>query len=255
MVTPIIGWVLLPLFARARARSDEEYTLVMRRSLELVLVIAFPTSLFMSLGAKEWVTLLYGPAYAPAATSLRILGCIFVLTYVAIVSANALILTGRAWAQAAISMCGLFVNPLLNWLLIARCQARYGDGGAGVGAAYAQIGTELVVTALMTGFVGRRAFDRRSTLMIVKTFGACAATWALDAWLQPQVHGAVRLAADALLYLVLIFALRAVHLRETLEFARAAFARKKKKPEMEIQTAAGAAAPAAGVLEGDRSLP
>jgi O-antigen/teichoic acid export membrane protein len=95
MVTPMIGWVLMPLFARARARSDEEYTQVMRRSLELVLAIAFPTSLFMALGAQEWVVLLYGPAYAPGGVSLKILASIFVLTYVAILSANALILTGE----------------------------------------------------------------------------------------------------------------------------------------------------------------
>jgi O-antigen/teichoic acid export membrane protein len=250
MVTPIIGWVLLPLFARARARSDAEYTQVMRRSLELVLVIAFPTSLFMALGAEEWMYLLYGPAFAPAAASLRILSSIFVLTYVAILSSNALILTGRAWAQAVISLCGLFVNPLLNWVFIARCQARYGDGGAGIGAAIAQVGTELVVTTVMTAFVGRRAFDRRSLSMIVKTLGASAAVWVLDAWLHPQVHPAVRLAADVAVYLVLIFALRAVQLSETLQFARAAFSKKKQQePEGEVGVAP------AGVLETDRSVP
>lgn len=227
MVTPMIGWVLMPLFARARARSDEEYTQVMRRSLELVLVIAFPTSLFMALGAGEWVVLLYGAAYAQAAISLKILASIFVLTYVAILSANALILTGRAWAQAAISISGLVVNPLLNWFFIPRAMARIGEGGAGVGAALSQLGTEIVVTSLMTALVGTRAFDRRSVLVIGKTLGVCVAVSLFDRWLEGRLPGLVRIAVDAVVYTGLVVAVRAVRVHETLSFARAAFARKQ----------------------------
>jgi O-antigen/teichoic acid export membrane protein len=230
MVTPMIGWVLLPLFARARARSEEEYTRVMRRSLELVLTLAFPTALFIALGASEWVLLLYGPAYAPAATSLRVLAPIFVFTYVAILSAHSLILTGRAWSQAFISISGLVVNPLFNWLLIERCLAAFGEGGAGVGAALAQVGTEVVVTALMIAMVGSRAFDRRSVSMVVRTALVCALVIALDGALARVLPPAGRLLADAAVYVALVFAFRAVKVRELLEFGRAAF--RTKRPEL-----------------------
>lgn len=232
MVTPMIGWVLMPLFARARARSDEEYTRVMRRSLELVLIIAFPSALFVGLGAHQWVTLLYGEAYAPAAVSLQILSSIFVLTYVAILSANALILTGRAWAQAGISISGLAVNPLLNWLFIPWAMARWAEGGAGVGAALSQLGTEIVVTVLMTALVGRRAFDRRSVVMIVKTVLLCIAVIALDRWLDGRVHPFIRLGLDLFAYLLGAVLSGAVHLTETIAFARGALQRKKQSPEM-----------------------
>jgi len=231
MVTPMIGWVLMPLFARARARSDEEYNTVMRRSLELVLAIAFPTSLAVCLGAEEWVVLLYGQAYAPAATSLKWLSSIFVLTYVAILSANALILTGRAWSQAVISVSGLVVNPLLNWLLIHRAMAMFGEGGAGIGAAMAQLGTEIVVTGLMTALVGARAFDRRSMLMIAKTIGVVIVVTLLDFYLQGRMPGLARVAVDGLAYVALIFAVRAMNVHETIQFARAAFARNKHSEE------------------------
>ncbi len=227
MVTPIIGWVLMPLFARARARSDEEYNQVMRRSLELVLAIAFPTSLAVCLGAEQWVVLLYGEAYAPAATSLKWLSSIFVLTYVAILSANALILTGRAWSQALISISGLVVNPLLNWLLIRRAMSTFGEGGAGIGAAMAQLGTEIVVTGLMTAYVGTRAFDRRSILMIVKTIAVVIAVTFLDFYLQGRMNPYVRIAVDGMAYVALILAVRAMNVQETIQFARAAFARKR----------------------------
>lgn len=225
MVTPMIGWVLMPLFARAQARSDAEYTQVMRRSLELVLAIAFPTSLVVCLGAEEWVVLLYGQAYAPAATSLKVLSSIFVLTYVAILCANALILTGRAWSQAAISISGLVVNPLLNWLFIRRAMSTFGEGGAGIGAAAAQLGTEFVVTALMTGLIGTRAFDRRSLVMIAKTLGVVVAVVALDAALTGALPGLARIALDGVAYLTLILGVRAMNLTETVAFAKAALAR------------------------------
>lgn len=222
MVTPMIGWVLMPLFARARARSDEEYTLVMRRSLELVLAIAFPTSLFMALGAKEWVVLLYGSAYAPAATSLKVLSSIFVLTYVAMLSANALILTGRAWAQAFISIGGLIANPLFNWLFIGPSMRWFGVGGAGIGAAISQLGTEVVVTVAMTTLVGRRAFDRRSLGVIAKTLLVCVLVSTLDFWLLERVHPALRLSADAAVYVLLVLGSGAVKVRELLAFVRSA---------------------------------
>lgn len=235
MVTPMIGWVLMPLFARARARSDEEYTRVMRRSLELVLAVAFPSSLFMALGAKEWVTLLYGAAYAPAATSLKVLSSIFVLTYVAILSSNALILTGRAWTQAFISIGGLVVNPLLNWVFISRAVRWFGQGGAGIGAAIAQLGTEIVVTVAMTSLVGRRAFDARSLSVIARTLVTCAAVSGLDWWLLEQVHPAVRLAADAVVYLVLVLGLGAVNVKELVAFVRTA-RQKDPTPSMPVAT-------------------
>jgi O-antigen/teichoic acid export membrane protein len=239
MVTPMIGWVLMPLFARARARSDEEYTRVMRRSLELVLAIAFPTSLLLGLGAEPIIVLLYGNDFAPAAASLRVLSIIFVFTYVAILSANALILTGRAWTQAFISIAGLALNPFLNWLLLTRA-AQLGDGGAGVGAAWAQVGTELGVTAAMTALVGRRAFDRRSVVMIVKTLVVCGVVIAIDLLALQGLHGLVRLAVDGVLYLLGVLLTRALDVKELVRFARGAMQRRKQP----IDGAGDATAPA-----------
>src|ERR1019366_8197822 len=42
LATPLIGWVLMPMFARAAARSQEEFYEQIRRSMELVLTVASP---------------------------------------------------------------------------------------------------------------------------------------------------------------------------------------------------------------------
>jgi O-antigen/teichoic acid export membrane protein len=230
VVAPIIGWVLMPLFARARARSEAEYTAVLRRSLELVLTFAFPTALMMALGAEVWVTLLYGAAYAPAAVSLKLLSPLFVLTYVAMLNATSLILTGRAWAQAFVSIAGVGINPLLNSLFIPFSMRTWGEGGAGRGAACAQLGTELTVTAVMTVLVGARAFDRRTMGTVARTLLVCAAVWAIDEALRARVGPAPRLLCDVLAYLGLAVASGAIHLRETVTFAREALRRPSLTP-------------------------
>jgi O-antigen/teichoic acid export membrane protein len=230
MIVPMIGWVLLPLFARARARSDEEYTRVMRRSLEMVLIIAFPSTLFLALGADLWISIFCGPEFAPAVASLQILAPLFVLTYVAIISASSLILTGRAWAQAFISLSGLAINPLLNWFLIPKSIEWFGTGGAGIGAAISQLGTEATVTVVMLAFVGTRAFDRRTIQMVLKTLLICATVVLLDQQLQNRFPAAVNLGIEVVVYLGLLIALRTVHVRETIDFARAAFAGRKQRP-------------------------
>jgi O-antigen/teichoic acid export membrane protein len=222
IIAPMIGWVLMPLFARARARSEGEYTRILRRSLELVLIFAIPSSLFMALGAQLWVALLYGEKYAPSAASLRLLSPLFVLTYVAMLNAHSLILTGRAWSQAVISIGGVLVNPLLNWLFVPPAMRWFGLGGAGRGAACAQLGTELLVTAAMMRLVGLRAFDRRTLVMLLKTAAVCVVVWALDAWLQGQLQPPGRLVIDAGVYAGLLLLSGAVKVRETLQFARAA---------------------------------
>ena len=65
LVTPLISWVLAPLYSRARHRSDEEFNRALTRSLELILTLGFPVSpgeLTDGLGPKERaaVVLRYG---------------------------------------------------------------------------------------------------------------------------------------------------------------------------------------------------
>ena len=111
--------------------------------------------------------------------------------------------------------------------------ATFGEGGAGIGAAMSQLGTEIVVTGLMTALVGARAFDRRSLVMIAKTVGVVIAVTVIDFLLQGRIPGLLRIGVDGVAYVALILGVRAMHLQETIEFARAAFARGKKTEELQ----------------------
>lgn len=225
LVAPIIGWVAMPLLSRALARGREEYERLRCRILELVLIAAIPTSLAVGLGADVWIDVISGPRFAPAALALRILSPLFVFIYVSIISAVSLTFEGRAWTVTAISLIGMVLNPLLNLVLIRPALDYFGPGGAGAGAAMVQFVTETTVAMVMFSIIGRKAFDKRSLNMLWRTLVAVGLVIGLDRVLATHtpLPGFLRLVVDGAAYFGLIVGFRAIDVRETLAFARAAF--------------------------------
>lgn len=223
LMTPLLGAVLLPLFSRVAARSDQELNQVMRRSLEVILMVAIPASLLLGLGADVWVRVVGGADYAPAALALRILAPVFVLTYVAMVCADCLYLIGRSWRVTAVCLGGLVVNAGLNAALIRPMLAAVGDGGAGVGAALATIGTEAFTCGLFVFTIGRRLLDARLFATVAKLVGACAAAVAVDR--VCSFLGPARLLLDAAAYCALAIATGAIRVDEIRRLAAAAMSK------------------------------
>ena len=224
LITPLMGWVLLPMFSRAAARSEQDLDRVVRRTLEAVLSAAVPVSLLLGLGADVLIPAVFGRAFGPAAGSLRILAPMFILTYAAMVASTALIRLERGWAVTAISLSGLGANAMLNWFLIPASWDAFGRGGAGVGAAWALVATEAAVTTLMLILLGSRAFDRRSVTTLTKTALACVVVLAVHHSMASL--GPARIAADALIYVGLVVALGAVRIGEVVEVVRLAIRQK-----------------------------
>jgi O-antigen/teichoic acid export membrane protein len=215
LLSPALGWVLMPLLARAKSRSDEEFWTILSRSIEGIQTIAIPLTLFLSLGAELWVRLIFGEAYAPAALSLRALAPQFVFTYLAVLLAIALIILGRGWTLTAVSLVGLAVNPLLIVLALPLTARWFGMGGAGVGAASGVVGMEIVVTSLFLHRIGGSAIDARCRRAIVRTAAAVVAVVLLHVLLRPL--GDVRLVADAVAYVLLVTASGAVRPAEVVQ--------------------------------------
>jgi len=220
LITPLIGWVLMPMLARAASRSRPEFFEQIRRSLELILTVAIPASMMINLGAEFWIRLVFGATFMPAALALRIQATMFVLTYVAIIYSIVLIMLDRPWALTKISIVGLGVNVALNLALIHPSMRTFGVGGGGAGCALAMLGTEIVVASIMIGIVGREAFDRRSVVMVGKSLAAFGVVVLVHRALESI--GALRLVVDGLVYLVLVIATGALRVREMLAIAKQA---------------------------------
>ncbi len=212
LLSPLIGWVLLPLTSRAAARSADELMLVTRRSMELILSVAIPASLFLFVGAGPLVTLAFGRAFAPAAMSLRLLAPTFVLTYAAMVSASILVRLERGWAVSWVSMSGMCLSPVLNLWLVPHGLRALGPGGAGAGAGTALVLTELYTAGTMAWLIGRPGVDRRLALVLAKTAAVCAVVIAADHLLASA--GLWRFAIDAALYVAGVLGTGAVNVRE-----------------------------------------
>lgn len=232
MLTPILGWVLMPMLSRAARRSREELFSFIRRALEATVSFSTPITLAMAVGAEVWIELLYGRDYLPASLTLQIMAPAFVLTYVASVSGICLTVLDRAWTVTRTSLLGLALNPVLNIAFI-HLAVRWGEGAPGSAAAGASAAlalAEALMTALMVRHIGDQSIDRRTVQVVLKTLAVCAVVVALDVALRPLL-GPWRLLVSASAYVVLVLATGAVRLGEFLQLVHLARNRRQLAAE------------------------
>ncbi|WP_434385357.1 flippase [Melittangium boletus] len=227
LLSPILGWVLLPMMSRAASSSPEEFTRILRRGLEGVITVSVPVTLALALGAETWVRLMIGEAYLPAASVLRLLAPIFVLTYVATVCGSWLMAASRTWTVTRTSLLAAGLNPALNLLLIPPMLARLGPTGGASATALSLAICEVIVTIILLSAIGERAHDARSLAVLAKTTAVCAAVTAVHLGLgavgldaRDLVRGLARLVVDGAVYLTLILATGAVRRDEVLALVR-----------------------------------
>jgi O-antigen/teichoic acid export membrane protein len=213
LFSPVVNWVLMPLFARSKHRSEETFYEMLRRAIEGLLVLAIPVTLLIGLGADFWVRIAFGRSFGPAALSLRCLAPLFVATYLTLMLALALVVLERSWRLTIVSLIGLGVLPLFILVLVPLAKP-FGPGAAGAGAAVGVTVMELITAAMFIQTVGRRALDRRNVLAVVKSTAAALLVIALHQALA--FMGPLRLIADMVAYALLVLALKAVRLQEVI---------------------------------------
>jgi O-antigen/teichoic acid export membrane protein len=218
LLSPLVIWVMMPLLARARARSEEEAYAILRRTIEGLMVIIIPITLVISLGANLWVRIAFGPRFMESAASLQVLAFDFVLVYMAMILSSMLILVGRHWAVTIVSLSAIPLRALLIVPFTHLGADMLGPGGAAVGAALTEIAGIGLTAGLSLWLVGRRAFDPRSLSAIGKSLTIAAVVVWLDHMLIP--FGMARLIVDMAVYLTLVFAVGAVRVADVTDVAR-----------------------------------
>ena len=201
MVAPLVSWILTPLFARAAADSRDELFRLIRRSLEFIIAIATPLTLFMALGANIWVGILFGEAFRPAANILRVMAISTLLMYLSIVAASALAVLNYTWRMSVVFLGALLVSAASNYVLI-RHFASAGPGAEGAASAAAMTLTELAIVVPLVAMLGRQAIDRRLISSTGKNLVAAAIVVALDHFVR-GAFGWWTLVLDGFAYLAL----------------------------------------------------
>ncbi len=218
LLTPLMGWVILPLLSRAFARSEEEGMAIFRRSVEALVVIIVPITVLMSAGSDVLIHFAFGDKYAPARTALSILSLVFVMTYLDTMLAMVLIIRRQGWSVTIISISAVFVTGILMFLFVPLGRRLFGEGGECAGAAASVIGSEACVLVAMLSRFRVFPLDARNIRVIAKSTALGLFILVVDR--QLRAFGALRLAFDGGLYLALAFAIGVVRIGDIRQVVR-----------------------------------
>ena len=225
VMTPVMGWVLMPMLSRALQRGQDEAGKIIRRAFEAVIVLGTPLSVAAFVAADELIAI-YKPEYGPSALVLKIMACTYVLTYLNIVSANCLSALGRGWTVTLTSIGMLALTPALDFFMVPFALKHWVPGYCAAACGLSVVVAEVVTTGLMVKRLGSLAFDARLISIVVRTGITAGCVIALDVALErfTPIGPWVRVALCAATYVVLALATRSVRVGEAkafIELARA----------------------------------
>lgn len=208
LLHPLIAWVVMPMLSRAHARSADEFLLILRRSIEGLIVIIAPVTTILSTGAAVFLKAAFGEKYLPATTGLSILSLMFVMTYMNIILASALIIQGKSWTVTFTSLASIVVMAAFMLAFVPAGRHILGVGGECAGAAVAVIASEACVVLAMLRSTRYTALDGRNIAVLIKSVGVSICVIFADRLLRPV--GPSRLIVDSALYAALALAVGVV---------------------------------------------
>jgi O-antigen/teichoic acid export membrane protein len=228
IVAPVIGWVMVPMLARALKESDDGAAVIMRRSLEACVVLGMPLTIAAFVGAEQLMgPPFYKPEFGPAAPVLKILSITYVITYMNIVGANCLNALGRGWTVTFTSIAMVGLTPLLDLVLIPLGISHVGPSGGAAACAVSLVIAELLTTGVMLRRMGRYAVDRRLISVVLRTLVTAGIVIGVDFALRTQpLNPWLRIAVDAALYIGVALATGSVRVSEAVTVVKLARAQR-----------------------------
>lgn len=142
--TAIIG-SYRPLILESKIESGEKYGKNMAKLHGIVVYLAILQCIFVVLFSKPIVYILYGQAYLPSITMLRIVIFYTVFSYVGALRSLWILAEGKQRYLWIISLSGMLLNVALNFVLIHY----WGGEGAAFATLITQVFTNIVIIALV----------------------------------------------------------------------------------------------------------
>lgn len=218
LLQPILSWVVMPMLARAQARSTEEMLNIVKRTIEVLLVIITPGTVILAASSDILIDLAFGPSFAPATIGLSVQAPVFVMMYMNVMLSAALINMERGWTVTLISIGAVFTQATLMFVMVPLGRHFIGVGGECAGAAIAVVASEACVVIAMTSRFEKSPLDRRNLTVLAKSVVASAITLGLNHYI---LHwGAPRMLVVTATYIVLALLLRIVRPSEVADLVR-----------------------------------
>ena len=158
-----LGTVMLPRIASTFASGKkEEINTYMKKSFNMVFLIAFPLMFGIIAVSKAFVPVFFGPGYDKVIILMSVISPIILLIGLSNVTGTQYLLPTRRQKEYTTSVvCGAIINLVLNSFLIWK----YGAIGASIGTVIA----EFTVTAVQAYFV-RKDFNFKKVLLLSKNY-------------------------------------------------------------------------------------
>lgn len=158
-----LGTVMLPRIANTYSRGEkEEITRYMKKSFNMVFILAFPMIFGIIAVSKAFVPVFFGPGYEKVVILINVISPIILLIGLSNVTGTQYLLPTKRQKEFTTSVvCGAVVNFILNACLIWK----YGAIGASIGTVIA----ELTVTIVQMYFV-RNDFNIKKIAKLSKKY-------------------------------------------------------------------------------------
>ena len=206
-VPTIFTAVVFPSLTRTFANAPDTYTRLARKSFDLMFLMGIPIGLGLSVIADQIVSLLFGPAFAPAGIILSLLGIVAIFTYFSTLFGYLLIATDRTHRWTIVIVIGVIATVPLDLLLIPWCQQRYGNGA--IGGALSYMLTEFAMAVAGIVLLPKRSLDWSNVRTAWLSFGAGLVMFGVCWWLR-DFFLLVPIAVGGITYIGLIVLLRVV---------------------------------------------
>lgn len=198
---------VFPALSRLYAQAADALPKLMRKSWDMLMLLAIPIGLGLLVVADPLVVLLFGGEFAPSGPILALMGVVLILTYQNILLGQFLISTDRQNAWTIVMAVTAVITIPLDFIFVPWCQQQFGNGA--MGGALSFILTELVmnvvgVMLLPAGSLGRSNV-RSGLLAAVAGLAMVAVAWPLRWYFL-----ALPVVAGAVVYVGLILLLRAL---------------------------------------------
>lgn len=198
---------VFPSLSRLYTAGGESLPRLMRKSWDVLMLLAIPIGLGIIVIADPLVVLLFGPEFANSGPILALMGIVLILTYQNILLSQFLISADRQNPWTVVMAVTAIVTVPLDFVLVPWCQRQFGNGA--LGGALSFIVTETAMNIVGLWLLPRGSLGwsnvRVAVLGLLAGLAMVGAAWPLREHFigLPVVVG-------AMVYVALIVLLRVV---------------------------------------------
>jgi O-antigen/teichoic acid export membrane protein len=203
----IMSTAIFPAMARSHGNGGDGKPLLFSKSFDLLMLIAVPLGLGLAIVSENVIGLLYGPAFAPSALVLALMGIVLIFMYQNILMGQFLISVDRQNSWTAVMVAGLVLTIGLDIVLVHWFQRTIGNGAVGGAVSYVISEMLMFIAGLFLlprSLLGRRNAATAGRILLAGGLMTVSCWWARDLFI------AVPVLIGAVVYTAAILALRVV---------------------------------------------